>query len=63
MTKKVMGGKLVGFLGRLLLGFLPIDNLHFGRALIVIFPMAQLTTSRTWKFLLQFAELGLAIFG
>ena len=33
----------MGFLGRLLLGFLPMDHLQFGKALIVVFPMAQLT--------------------
>ena len=51
-----------GFLGLWLLGFLPIDNLHFGRAITIVFPMAQLPTSRTWKFLLELVELGLAIF-
>ena len=50
-----------GFLGHWPLGFLPPDTLHFGRALIVVFPMAQLTTSRTWKFLLELVEPGLAL--
>ena len=50
------------FLGRLPLSFLPMDNLHLGRALIVVFPMAQLPTSCTWKFLLELVEPGLALF-
>ena len=34
------------FLVHLLLGFLPINNLHFGRAMIIVFPMALLPTLR-----------------
>ena len=43
-------------------GLLPIDNLNFGWTLIVILPMAPLTASRTWKFLLKLVEPGLALF-
>ena len=39
-----------------------IDHLHFGLAIVIVFPVAQLSTSRTWKFLLELVELGLAIF-
>ena len=44
------------------LGLLPIDNLHFGRTIVVILPMAQLPTSHTWTSLLELVEPGRAIF-
>ena len=40
--------------------FLPVDNLYFSRAIIVVCPLAQLTTFRTWKFLLELVNSGLA---
>ena len=60
--KKGGDQKWMEFLGVLLLGFLPIDNLHVGRAIVVVFPMTQWPTSRTWKFLFELTELGLAVF-
>ena len=60
--KKGGDQKWMEFLGLLLLGFLPIDNLHVSRAIVVVFPMIQLPTSGTWKFLLELVELGLAVF-
>ena len=57
--KKVVTGNARG---HLLLRFLPIDNLHFGRALSVIFPMAKLPTTRTRKSLFELVEPCLAIF-
>ena len=42
--KMVVTGNGGGLLGHVLLGFLPVDNLYFDRAIIVFFPMSQLTT-------------------
>ena len=56
--KKVMIGN--GWvLGHFLIGFLPVDNLHFGRALIVV----KLPTPHTWKSLFELVKPCLAIFG
>ena len=57
--KKVVTGNGGGFFTHVLLGFLPIGNLYFGRAIVVVFPMAHLTTFRTWKFLLGLGSLAL----
>ena len=33
--------EMVGFLGHVLIGFLPVDNFYFGRAIIVVLQMAH----------------------
>ena len=60
--KVVTGNGGGGVLGHVLLGFLTIDNLYCGQAIIVVFPLAQVTAFHTWKFLLELVKSGLAIF-